>query len=645
MLRQGALPLLCTAGLVCQVTWAQGTGLKAEWDLYRQAREEYDRGLSAERGGDAAEAAAAFEQAYRRFRVLQQQNPRWTEIYAPLGDLLIRRGQAAAAYMMLNQQVQGGTKDAAVLWQFARALQGIHQTRRALLTAQHAAALDPNNLEIVAFIGERAAELQEDAIAIAALRRCLEQRPDELHRRLLAEVQARSLVRSGRVEEARLALEAAGHSPAVQGLRRELAQALLRRGLQRLPGPETLADALADLRQAHQLAPGPESARALALAELAGGRPGEAVRLLAPLCREQAEAAVLLACGRALTAAGRPREALPWLLRAGEQAQRSPDLQAAARQELCAAHLQLGQATQAVARLGPGPLRTPEEERLLAVASLAAARQALAAPPGPSRDAATFLETAERLRARLTETERAEAALLSIHLQLRSQKSEAALQQLKGLQKEVGQAALDRLLPPGGLDELIAHAALRAGQLPLGLQAAARALPLLPPEAAQRLRNLQAAVYVSRAAAAYERSDYERAQLLLKAVPQPADSLRQALLQYNLAAVALARGRRDEALALWARLDGREVPETWAALGTYYEAGGDVRAALVHYRRYLQEMADRPRSDPATALVERVQRWVEALQRFHGEQDSALEPPVRSHSARRPAPNSGAQWR
>lgn len=890
---------------------AQGTELTRQWDDLRKAQQAYERGISAQARGDEEEANAAFASADLFFRRVLQQNPQRTDLYAPLGDILIRRGQAAAAYVLLNKQVREGVADAGVRWQLARALHGIRQTRRALATAQQAAEADPKNLAIQAFIAERAAELGEDRVAVPILRRLLaggasgqdaaryrrllaqglartgqgaeavtlleeslQQRPGDkettralalvlcqtagqtaepaaqsmnrgvaLARALLDERPADeellrglggALLRGGRAAEAlplfrrhaaarpgdadaalllgqalvaagqgaqavavlgphaaagrpqalallgrahlgsrppnlaaaaqalgratqqapvdvdvdacldhvavlhRLALapraldearrcarlapqhpatlwargslEAAagkrdeaiatlrealtraqgGGPPAgatlptplsealgARSIRASLALALLQRGLALLAEPVHAGRppaSLAPLREAHQLAPSAASARALALSHLAAGSKGdaqEAARLLRPLTEERgADAATLGAYARALREADQPREALAVLARAAALPA-GKALAAALRTERALCLLSVGQAAEACAALGRPADGDEAGERLLALASLMAARQVLSLspspgpPPGPASGGPVnpgapanpggpavsgvaqgplpFLQTAVRLRARLSAPERAEAELLQVIALTQADQAELALRRLPAVEAEFGPDMLKQLLGPGGFDDLQARVALRAGQLQQGTLFAQRAIAAQPQGAAQELQATLAAAYVERAIAAYERADYERAGTLLRAPSVQALARSQAqaqaqakpagkapspraaatLLLYNQGALLLARGQTEEALAIFNKLDGRDLPERWIALGTHAEVTGDRRAALESYGRYLQAVAEGPAAD-------RVRRWVELLERFYsgGATPQARRPPL-----------------
>ena len=139
------------------------------------------------------------------------------------------------------------------------------------------------------------------------------------------------------------------------------------------------------------------------------------------------------------------------------------------------------------------------------------------------------------------------------------------------------------------------------------------------------------------------RSDFDRALALLKVPPVQAELNARgggpgaAVVAYDLGVVQLARGRRDEALALWNKIDAKDLPEKWLAVGANFDAQGDRRSALEQYRRYLT-------AAPTGRHAEQVRRWVEAMGRFYnGPGEPAPAPPTRamarrSNDARRESP-------
>lgn len=820
MRRQGWALLLLIGWLLpspAAPLWGD-TGLAQQWEQSRRANEAYERGKAALLGGRRAEAVAAFDEAAARYQQVLKDNPRLTELYAPLGDMLVRRGQATAAYFLLSKQVRAAEAPAEVRWQLARALRGMKQTRRALQLARQVEpdlkgdrAGAPTAREIGAFIGECAAEVGEAEVAVARLlpllpaaaegrvpaeqeaapgwrrllgesfsrlgrraealafleplykerpqdplsrralgmallreggpagageqalrgvalleglaadrpddlplvlalgqgllgqgraatalpylRRYADARPGDRHGQVLL---ARALSAQGRPAEAVALLQRlppadagdpevqaelghlllAGPAPGAQAAEQALGRALARAAalsaddrsracsdhatalfrLGRLPS--ALAEAnrcagltpgdpdpavllvlgklqhhsgktgdaigtyrlalrqrpaaplaralmgdlallllgrnqgIADLLEAHRLWPAAPSTRALALHHLAAGRPEEALTLLRPFGEaREADAPTLGAYARALRETGHGAEALAALRRAQEAPNlgEPPELPAALRLEEALALLALRRPQEACLvmereRVAPSATpQLPEEPQLLRLSCIQAARAELESGPGKEpqgpKAALGYLQSAARSRAPISDAERTEVQLLEIIAELRGGEAEPALRRLQALAREPGFDAVRSLLGPGGHDALLARA--------------------------------QAASYVSRAAAAFERGDYERAQLLLKSQVVQAELGQRPEVLYDLGAVLLARGKREESLALWNRIDARDVPEKWIALGAYHDAAGDRQAALEHYRRYLQHTSSGPRA-------ERVRHFVEVLERFDG---------------------------
>lgn len=625
------------------------------------------------RQGQAAAAYVQLSAALRAARPGEDLELRWALCRALQGIRQTRRALTEAQALLAaapehpqalgfaaERAVELGEDEAALGWLRRHLALGADAPRRRLL----------ESLEARAACVDRAAALQRArqlAPALAEARRCVELAPRSAAAQSL---RAALALQAGELDEAvasaRLAggtsvdrptttQAAAGARPArgaaaagpagpradqgtpattvsvgpAQGpalaARDTLAQALLRRGLAALGAGR---GALPDLREAQELRGDAASSHALGLGLIAAGQAAAAADLLRPLAEaREAEAPLLLAYARALREARRPTAALPVLERA--RAACAEPLCGAAIEEMALCQLQLdrpAEAARLLAAIAPGVsaagpsgagfsaaglsgAEDDRRQRLLAVASLAAGRQgALGAAP---RGALAPLQAALRLRGRLDAAERAEAEILLAAARLRSGQEEDALRRLVALPTELGAALPDKLLGPGGLDALTAVAALGAGQLQVGAQRAARALPRLGAEDGRWLQAHLAAAQLGRAAVAYQRGEYDRAQALLRG-PQlqaPGTARLASVVAYDLGVVLLAKGRPEEALQQWARLDVKALPEKWIGLGTAQEASGDRRGALESYRRYLQ--AGGP-------LADRVRRWVEAMERFEG---------------------------
>jgi tetratricopeptide (TPR) repeat protein len=148
---------------------AQSSDIELEWRLLTKAQAAHARGRAATEHGERAVAESELARAADLYRQLLDQNPLRRDLYAPLADTLIRRGNAAAAYALLIQQTLAGNKDKALQLQLVRALQGMHRHRNALQEAQKLAQTDPKNPVLQALLGDVAAEAGESELAIKVL--------------------------------------------------------------------------------------------------------------------------------------------------------------------------------------------------------------------------------------------------------------------------------------------------------------------------------------------------------------------------------------------------------------------------------------------------------------------------------------------
>ena len=82
--------------------------MQDQWRLLQEAQAAYQRGIQAAQRGDTAAAETAWGSASEGFRRVLSDNPQRTDLYAPLADIQIRRGQPAAAYALLVQAVAEG---------------------------------------------------------------------------------------------------------------------------------------------------------------------------------------------------------------------------------------------------------------------------------------------------------------------------------------------------------------------------------------------------------------------------------------------------------------------------------------------------------------------------------------------------------
>lgn len=295
-LRQAGLnpaPVLAVAALLSLgepgPLHAQTSDIEREWRTLQQAQAAHTRGREAAERGDRTTADTELTAAADLYRQLLEQNPLRRDLYAPLADTLMGRGNPAAAYALLIQQIRAGNKESAVQVQLVRALQGMRRYRHALEEAQKLSQSAPRNMVWVALVGDVAAEAGETNLAIQALGQALgqplpkaamtEARLDQTALQLL---RARLLINAKRPDEAVAALGALEKSGSPE--------ALLLLGQAQLDGGHN-EDAIATLRRC---------------LEKPGGIPA-AVR---------SRATALL--GHALAASGKSREAIAALRQAGD---------------------------------------------------------------------------------------------------------------------------------------------------------------------------------------------------------------------------------------------------------------------------------------------------------------------------------------
>lgn len=285
----------CGLGLAA----AQASEMQEQWRLLQDAQAAYQRGILAVQRGDSTAAETAWAIASAGFRRIIRDNPQRTDLYAPLADIQIRRGQPAAAYALLIQAVRAGTTDLSVRIQVVRALQAMRRPQKALAEAQELQRSSAGNPELMALVGEVAAEAGNADLAISELKRAVGRigpgehlgTTDGVHVR---KVLARLLLEKQRAGEAVALLselvrqtQAEPHDAEVQLL---LGSALLRSGKP--------AEAVATLRHYLQGSPGSPRGQALLAEALAeNGQIPAAIELLE---KAGEEAEVLDTLGRLL---------------------------------------------------------------------------------------------------------------------------------------------------------------------------------------------------------------------------------------------------------------------------------------------------------------------------------------------------------
>lgn len=404
--------------------------------------------------------------------------------------------------------------------------------------------------------------------------------------------------------------------PGLNSLQAKLAQALLRRGLSKLPvHNQTSKAGLPDLLEAHRLAPSLATAQALALGQIGAGEPQEALATLQNHLKDGAnEPRFLGAYGRALRDAGQASEAL-LVLQKGEgltsSAPANQALKLGLRQEIALCYLQLQQP-----RLALRYLEGNDElsQQLRAQASLVSARMLFStAAPGttPSFQQVMFVTQAVlRGGTAVLAAQKAEAKLWQVLALAGSRQIDVAVKLLAEVVQLFDVASLEQTMGRGGLPHLQARLFLRFGDFTQATQLAQQALPHLPPQDAKVLREVAVSTLNNKAIEISSKGDHDRAAALLRlAQTQALPGQVPAQVFYNQAVLWILRGRLDEAKLFAAKLDPAHVPDAWVLQGAIAEAQGDPRAALELYRRYVQNG-----TGPQLATV---RGWVDSLARFY----------------------------
>jgi tetratricopeptide (TPR) repeat protein len=576
---------------------------------------------------------------------------------ALLGQALADSGQIPAAIELLEK----GGDDPALLYSLARLYQRRQPPDLAAAQAvlERAATARPESLRLCTELASVLQQAQKPGPALTEISRCTASllasadspppsAPGEVVS--LQEIQQALVLRSdielklGKLDDAVQTLRGAqarlgSGGPLAASLRGKLATVLMRRGLARLPQTPLAGNpGYTDLAEAHKLAPTPQTGQALALGMLSAGMTQDALQLLQPLAAASpSDPRLLGALGRALRDSGQAAESLTVLQKAealcASTAATNPacapsgSLRTTLKQEQAQTLITLQKPMHSIKALeGSDEIA----QRLKAQASLVAARQLFTDSQKPGQRlnyTAVMFVTQQALKAGagVLPIQRAEAKLWQVLALFESGQRELGAKLLAEVAKLFDAETLQALMGPGGFAGLQARVALRTGEFNQGVALAQQAVTQLPADEARALQTTVATAYTSKAVAVIARAtdgkadkaELERAYTLLRFAIQytqggpPGNVLRAT---YNLAMLALFRGKPEEAKVLLSRLDPQALPEVHLGLGSYHDSIGDTRGALEAYRRYLQAVAA---VTPPPAPVEKVQRWVDLLSRVY----------------------------
>lgn len=148
---------------------AQTSEIEREWRALNEAQAAHTRGRDAALRGDRSQAESELAAAAALYRQLLEINPLRKDLYAPLADTLLRRGNAAAAYALCVQQVRSGVRDVPLQVQLLRSLAAMRRLRHALDEGSKLQSQSANDARLQAVLGEIAAEAGEHDLAIRML--------------------------------------------------------------------------------------------------------------------------------------------------------------------------------------------------------------------------------------------------------------------------------------------------------------------------------------------------------------------------------------------------------------------------------------------------------------------------------------------
>ncbi len=263
---------------------AQTSEIEREWRTLNEAQSAHSRGREALARGDRPAAERELADAAARYRQLLELNPLRKDLYAPLADTLIARGNPAAAYALCSSQIREGVREVPLRVQLVRALSGMRRLRHAIDEAQRGLKSTPGDARLLAVLGETASEAGEHELAIASLRPALAQAGRALP--LVPPLDTGLAVATLRISLARSLLAIGRPQEVAAALAEQLSsgtlEALLLQGQAQLQAGQAAA-AVTTLLRALEKAPPAQRSRTLILlsqAQLKTGRTSEAIATL-----------------------------------------------------------------------------------------------------------------------------------------------------------------------------------------------------------------------------------------------------------------------------------------------------------------------------------------------------------------------------
>jgi cytochrome c-type biogenesis protein CcmH/NrfG len=132
------------------------------------------------RAGQEAEAAHQDAQAEQEWQQGVQEDPRFSDNYAQLGDLYLRQLRFPEAVKEYQAAVKLSPNDPVLYLHLHHALLGAHDPEAALAAIRRASQLQPNDADAAGLTGVLAARMQNRPVALSALRRAHQLKPEDM---------------------------------------------------------------------------------------------------------------------------------------------------------------------------------------------------------------------------------------------------------------------------------------------------------------------------------------------------------------------------------------------------------------------------------------------------------------------------------